>query len=78
MTITNERENDGQNRYIRISILDNDFCMIMKQNENDEVSKYQKCDKLYPNQHNFSPVNGFFYGNRSKVKVKVTEIVKNT
>ena len=38
----NERENDGQNRYVRISILDNDVCMKMKQNENDEVSKCQK------------------------------------
>ena len=35
----NEGENDGQNRYVRISILDW-FCMILKQNENDEVSKY--------------------------------------
>ena len=26
-------------------ILDNDFCVIMKQNDNDEFSKYQKCDK---------------------------------
>ena len=34
----NECENDSQNRYVRISILDNDVCMIMKQNENDEVS----------------------------------------
>ena len=34
-------------RYVRISFLDNDFCMIMKQNENDEVSKCQKCDELY-------------------------------
>ena len=33
----NERENDSQNRYVRISILDNDVYMIMKQNENDEV-----------------------------------------
>ena len=38
----NERENDGQNRYVRISILDNDVCMIMKQSENDEASKCQK------------------------------------
>ena len=38
----NERENDSQNRYVRISILDNDVCMIMKQYENDEVSKCQK------------------------------------
>ena len=38
----NERGNDGQNRYVRISILDNDVCMIMKQYENDEVFKCQK------------------------------------
>ena len=37
----NERENDSQNRYVRISILDNDVCMIMKQYENYEVSKCQ-------------------------------------
>ena len=49
MKIINERENDGQNVYVRISILDNDFCMIMKQNENDEVSKYQKFNKFHPN-----------------------------
>ena len=34
--------------------------MTMKQNENDELSKYQKCNKFYPNQHDVSPVNGFF------------------
>ena len=43
MNSINERENDGRNRYVTMSILDNDFGMIMKQNENDEVSKYQKC-----------------------------------
>ena len=43
----NERENDNQNRYVRASILDNDVCMIMKQYENDEVSKYQKWNKYY-------------------------------
>ena len=37
----NERENDSQNRYVTISILNNDVCMIMKQYENDEVSKCQ-------------------------------------
>ena len=56
----NERENDGQNRYVRISILDNDVCMILKQNENDEVSKRQKCNKFYPSQHDVAPVYGFF------------------
>ena len=54
MKSINERENDGQNRYVRILILDNDFCMIMKQKESDEVSKYHKCDKFYPNQHDVS------------------------
>ena len=33
--------------------------MIMKQNENDEVSKYQKCDKFYQNKHDVSPLHGF-------------------
>ena len=46
-----ERDNYGQNRYVRISILDNDVCMIMKYNENDEVSKCSKCSNFYPNQH---------------------------
>ena len=44
----NEGENDGQNRYVRISILDNDVCMIMKQFENDEVSKCQKMKYILP------------------------------
>ena len=56
----NERENDSQNRYVRISILDNDVFMIMKQYENDEVSKCQKWNKSYPSQHDVSPVYGFF------------------
>ena len=56
----NERENDSQNGYVRISILDNDVCMIMKQNENDEVSKCQKWNKYYPSQHDVSPAYGFF------------------
>ena len=59
MKSINECENDGQTRYVRISFLDNDICMTMKQNENDEVFKYIKCDKLYPNEHDVSPVNGF-------------------
>ena len=49
---------DGQNRYVRISILDSDFCIRIKQNENDEVYKYKKCDKFYPNKHDVSPVYG--------------------
>ena len=35
--------------------------MIMKQNENDEVSKYTKCHKLYTNQNEVSPVYAFFF-----------------
>ena len=34
--------------------------MIMKQNENVEVSKCQKWNKYYPSQHDVSPVYGFF------------------
>ena len=34
--------------------------MIMKQNENDEVSKCQKWNKYYPTQHDVSPVYGLF------------------
>ena len=67
----NERENDGQNRYVRISILDKDVCMIMKQNENDEVSKCQKCNKFYPNQHDVSPVYVFFKYVRACVRACV-------
>ena len=36
----NERENDGQHIYVIISILHKDWIMIMKQHDNDEVSKY--------------------------------------
>ena len=54
----NERENDSQNRNVRISILDNDVCMIMKQYEN-EVSKCQKLNKYYPSQHDFRQCMAF-------------------
>ena len=74
MMSTNDCENYGQNSHVRISILDNDFCMIMDQNENDEVSKYKKFDKLYPNQHDVSAVYGLFkcQENIERSKFKVT------
>ena len=44
----NERENDSQNRYVRISILDNDVCMIMKQYENDVKYPNVKMQLILP------------------------------
>ena len=42
----NERENDSQNRYVRISILENDVCMIMKQYENKYSENAKSCKAL--------------------------------
>ena len=72
----NEGENDGQKRCIRISILNNDFCLIMKQNKNDLVSKYYKYDELYPNQQDVSPVYGFFKC-QEKIEIKLLILVFN-
>ena len=52
----NERENDSQNRYIRISILDNDVCMMMKQYENPSIQNVKNEINTTQSQHDVSPL----------------------